>query len=213
MFTGIITDRGRVRAISKPADTLIEIETSYDVARIAIGASIACSGPCLTVVRRGVTDGQGWFAVEASAETLSKTTLEDWRVGTPINLERALKVGDELGGHIVSGHVDGVGRVASITPEGGSWRFKFDAPAELMRYIAQKGSIAVDGVSLTVVDVTDGSFTVSLIPETLTRTTLGTRRPGEQVNLEVDVLAKYVERLLAGRAGTTPAPTSPEETA
>ncbi|MCC6919742.1 MAG: riboflavin synthase [Alphaproteobacteria bacterium] len=195
MFTGIITDRGRVRAISKPADTLIEIETSYDVARIAIGASIACSGPCLTVVRRGVTDGQGWFAVEASAETLSKTTLEDWRVGTPINLERALKVGDELGGHIVSGHVDGVGRVASITPEGGSWRFKFDAPAELMRYIAQKGSIAVDGVSLTVNEVEGITFGVNIIPHTFAETTFGRMTQGQRINLEIDTLARYVDRI------------------
>jgi len=195
MFTGIITDQGRIRAISKPADTLIEIETSYDVARIAIGASIACSGPCLTVVRRGVTDGKGWFAVEASAETLSKTTLGDWRVGTPINLERALKVGDELGGHIVSGHVDGVGRVASITPEGGSWRFKFDVPGDLMRYIAQKGSIAVDGVSLTVNEVEGTTFGVNIIPHTFAETTFGQMTQGQRINLEIDTLARYVERI------------------
>ena len=195
MFTGIITDKGRVRAISKPGDTLIEIDTSYDVAGIAIGASIACSGPCLTVVRRGVTDGQGWFAVEASAETLSKTTIGDWIVGTPVNLERALRVGDELGGHIVSGHVDGVGTVLSVRPEGQSWRFSFRAPAELMRYIAHKGSIAIDGVSLTVNEVEGDTFGVNIIPHTFTETTFGQMTQGQRINLEIDALARYVERI------------------
>lgn len=195
MFTGIITDKGRVRAISKPGDTLIEIDTSYDVARIAIGASIACSGPCLTVVRRGVTDGQGWFAVEASAETLSKTTIGDWSVGTPVNLERALRVGDELGGHIVSGHVDGVGTVRAIRPEGQSWRFSFEAPSELMRYIAHKGSIAIDGVSLTVNEVEGDTFGVNIIPHTFTETTFGQMTQGQRINLEIDALARYVERI------------------
>ncbi len=195
MFTGIITDKGRVRAISKPGDTLIEIDTSYDVAGIAIGASIACSGPCLTVVRRGVTDGQGWFAVEASAETLSKTTIGGWKVGTPVNLERALRVGDELGGHIVSGHVDGVGTVLSIRPEGQSWRFSFRAPAELMRYIAHKGSIAIDGVSLTVNEVEGDTFGVNIIPHTFTETTFGQMTQGQRINLEIDALARYVERI------------------
>ena len=195
MFTGIITDKGSVRAISKPGDTLIEIDTSYDVARIAIGASIACSGPCLTVVRRGVTEGQGWFAVEASAETLSKTTIGDWSVGTPVNLERALRVGDELGGHIVSGHVDGVGTVRSIRPEGQSWRFSFEAPSELMRYIAHKGSIAIDGVSLTVNEVEGDTFGVNIIPHTFTETTFGQMTQGQRINLEIDALARYVERI------------------
>jgi len=195
MFTGIITDKGRVRAISKPGDTLIEIDTSYDVARIAIGASIACSGPCLTVVRRGVTEGQGWFAVEASAETLSKTTIGDWSVGTPVNLERALRVGDELGGHIVSGHVDGVGTVRSIRPEGQSWRFSFEAPSELMRYIAHKGSISIDGVSLTVNEVEGDTFGVNIIPHTFTETTFGQMTQGQRINLEIDALARYVERI------------------
>ena len=195
MFTGIITDKGRVRAISRPGDTLIEIDTSYDVARIAIGASIACSGPCLTVVRRGVTDGQGWFAVEASAETLSKTTIGDWKTGTTVNLERALRVGDELGGHIVSGHVDGVGTVLSIAPEGQSWRFKFQAPGELMRYIAHKGSIAIDGVSLTVNEVEGDTFGVNIIPHTFTETTFGQMTQGQRINLEIDALARYVERI------------------
>lgn len=196
MFTGIITDKGRVRAISKPGDTLIEIDTAYDVARIAIGASIACSGPCLTVVRRGVDDaGQGWFAVEASAETLSKTTIGDWTIGTTVNLERALRVGDELGGHIVSGHVDGVGRVISITPEGQSWRFKFEAPGDLMRYIAQKGSICIDGVSLTVNEVEGTTFGVNIIPHTFEATTFGALTQGQRINLEIDALARYVERI------------------
>lgn len=195
MFTGIITDKGRVRSISKPGDTLIEIDTAYDVARIDIGASIACSGPCLTVIRRGVMNGQGWFAVEASAETLSKTTIADWTVGAPVNLERALRVGDELGGHIVSGHVDGVGSVLSITPEGQSWRFSFEAPAELMRYIAPKGSICIDGVSLTVNEVEGTTFGVNIIPHTFSHTTFGAMTQGQRINLEIDALARYVERI------------------
>ncbi len=195
MFTGIITDQGRVRSITKPGDTLIEIETSYDVAGIAIGASIACSGPCLTVVKRGVTDGQGWFAVEASAETLSRTTIGDWKVGAPVNLERALKVGDELGGHIVTGHVDGVGKIVALRQEGQSWRFSFQAPSELMRYIAQKGSICVEGISLTVNEVEGDVFGVNLIPHTFEHTTLGRMTTGQSVNLEIDALARYVERI------------------
>lgn len=195
MFTGIITDKGRVRSISKPGDTLIEIATAYDVSRIDIGASIACSGPCLTVVRRGVTDGEGWFQIEASAETLSKTTIGEWKSGSVVNLERALRVGDELGGHIVSGHVDGVGAVLSITQEGGSWRFSFEAPAELMRYIAPKGSICIDGVSLTVNEVENNTFGVNIIPHTFTHTTFGSMTQGQRINLEIDALARYVERI------------------
>ena len=194
MFTGIITDKGRVRSISKPGDTLIEIDTAYDVARIDIGASIACSGPCLTVIRRGVTNGQGWFAVEASAETLSKTTIADWTVGAPVNLERALRVGDELGGHIVSGHVDGLGEVVSITPEGGSHRIVVEAPAPLHRFIAPKGSITVDGVSLTVNGVHERRFDLNIIPHTWDATTLGGLKVGDKVNLEIDMLARYLAR-------------------
>ena len=194
MFTGIITDKGRVRSISKPGDTLIEIDTAYDVARIDIGASIACSGPCLTVIRRGVTNGQGWFAVEASAETLSKTTIADWTVGAPVNLERALRVGDELGGHIVSGHVDGLGEVVSITPEGGSHRIVVEAPAPLHRFIAPKGSITVDGVSLTVNGVQERRFDLNIIPHTWDATTLGGLKVGDKVNLEIDMLARYLAR-------------------
>jgi len=195
MFTGIITDKGRVRSITKPGDTLIEIATAYDVARIDIGASIACSGPCLTVVRRGVTDGEGWFQTEASAETLSKTTIGEWTPGSPINLERALRVGDELGGHIVSGHVDGVGTVISMAQEGGSWRFQFDAPGDIMRYIAPKGSICIDGVSLTVNEVEGTTFGVNIIPHTFAHTTFGSMTQGQRINLEIDALARYVERI------------------
>lgn len=195
MFTGIVTAIGTIREARHSGDLHAVIACPWDPAGIAIGASIACSGPCLTVVRRGVTDGQGWFAVEASAETLSKTTIGDWKVGTPVNLERALRVGDELGGHIVSGHVDGVGTVLSIRPEGQSWRFSFRAPAELMRYIAHKGSIGIDGVSLTVNEVEGDTFGVNIIPHTFTETTFGQMTQGQRINLEIDALARYVERI------------------
>lgn len=196
MFTGIISDLGAVRAISHPGDTRIEIATSFDVATIAIGASIACSGPCLTVVARGVENGKGWFAVDVSAETLSKTNIGDWRPGTKVNLERALRVGDELGGHIVTGHVDGLGRIVSMTHEGQSVRVVIEAPEMLMRYIAAKGSIGVDGVSLTVNEVSGNTFGVNIVPHTQSVTSLGGLNEGAQVNLEIDALARYVERLL-----------------
>lgn len=192
MFTGIVTDLGRVRRIVKAGDTRIEIATAYDTAAIAIGASIACSGACLTVVDKG----PGWFAADVSAETLSCTTLGDWREGSPVNLERPLKPTDELGGHMVSGHVDGVGRVAKVAPDGDSRRFTFAAPAELMRYIAAKGSVAVDGVSLTVNEVDAAGFGVNIIPHTQERTTFGAMAPGTRVNLEIDLVARYVARLL-----------------
>ena len=192
MFTGIITDLGHVRAIEKRGDTRIEIETSYDPATIDIGASIACSGPCLTVVGKG----PNWFAVEASAETLARTTLGGWRVGHPVNLERAIKVGDELGGHIVSGHVDGVAHVASITPEGDSMRFEFEAPAEFKNYVASKGSVALDGVSLTVNGVDGARFGVNIISHTRKVTTFGALKAGDRVNMEVDMIARYVARLV-----------------
>jgi riboflavin synthase len=192
MFTGIITDLGHVRAIEKRGDTRIEIETGYDPATIDIGASIACSGPCLTVVGKG----PNWFAVEASAETLARTTLGGWRVGHPVNLERAIKVGDELGGHIVSGHVDGVARVASITPEGDSMRFEFEAPGEVKNYVASKGSVALDGVSLTVNGVDGARFGVNIISHTRKVTTFGALKAGDRVNMEVDMIARYVARLV-----------------
>jgi riboflavin synthase len=192
MFTGIITDVGTVRAIEQRGDTRVEIETSYDTHGIDIGASIACSGPCLTVVEKG----RGWFAIEASAETLAKTTLGDWKVGSKINLERALKVGDELGGHIVSGHVDGVGTIVDMRPEGDSVRIEFEAPEALKRFIAPKGSIAIDGVSLTVNEVDDARFGVNVIHHTQSETTFGAHRKGDRVNLEIDMLARYVGRLI-----------------
>src|SRR5512144_445401 len=192
MFTGIITDLGRVRHVRADGDNRIEISTSFDDASIPIGASIACSGVCLTVIDKG----PGWFAVQASAETLSCTTLGDWRPGTPVNLERALKLGDELGGHIVAGHVDGVGRVAAITPEGASCRFVFEAPPQLARFLAPKGSVAVDGISLTVNEVEGARFGVNIIPHTLSVTALGEAGPGDRVNLEIDLLARYVARLI-----------------
>lgn len=191
MFTGIITDVGRVRAIIPAGDTRIEIETSYDTSEIALGASIACSGPCLTVVEMGA----GWFAVQASAETLACTTLRDWRVGTPVNLERALRMGDELGGHIVTGHVDGVARIVRRDPEGDSVRFAFAPPPELMTYVASKGSVCLDGVSLTVNDVGTDRFEVNIIPHTQEQTTFAGRELGDVVNMEIDMLARYVARL------------------
>ena len=191
MFTGIITDIGKVRAIKNTdRDRRFEIETAYDLATIDIGASIAHSGCCLTVVEKG----EGWFAVEVSGESLSLTTLDRWEVGGRINLERATKVGDELGGHIVSGHVDGLGEVVSVTVEGGSHRVKVRVPRPLHRYIAPKGSIAVEGVSLTVNEVEDDVFGVNIIPHTWDVTTLGQIVAGARVNLEIDVLARYAAR-------------------
>jgi riboflavin synthase len=192
MFTGIVTDLGRVRRITKRGDTRVEIATAYDTAAIDMGASIACSGCCLTVVDKG----PGWFAADVSGETLSCTTLGDWKEGAPVNLERPLTAAAELGGHMVSGHVDGVGLVKSVRPEGDSKRYVFTAPAELMRYIAAKGSVAVDGVSLTVNEVDPTSFGVNIIPHTQERTTFGVLTPGSRVNLEIDLVARYVARLL-----------------
>ena len=191
MFTGIITDVGRVRDVRQTdRDRRFEIETSYALDGLDIGASVCHAGCCLTVVDKG----DGWFAVEVSGETLSLTTLGDWKAGDPVNLERSLKMGDELGGHIVSGHVDGVGEVVSITPEGGSRRFRIRAPAPLHRFIAPKGSIAMEGVSLTVNEVDGDVFGVNIIPHTWEVTTLGGLKPGARVNLEIDVLARYVAR-------------------
>lgn len=191
MFTGIITDIGRVRSVQATGrDRRYEIETAFDVASIDLGASISHAGCCLTVVQKA----DGWFAVEVSGETLSKTTLGSWAAGARVNLERAAKLGDELGGHIVSGHVDGVGRVVSITPEGGSHRVVIEAPAPLHRYIAAKGSITVDGVSLTVNTVEDRQFGLNIIPHTWEATTLGALKTNDPVNLEIDMLARYLAR-------------------
>ncbi len=192
MFTGIVTDLGRVRAVLPGGDTGYEIETHYDTGTIAIGASIACSGVCLTAIECG----PGWFRVQASAETRARSTLRDWRIGTPVNLERSLKLGDEFGGHLVAGHVDGVGRLLSQREEGDSVRLVFEAPAGLAPGIAPKGSIAVDGVSLTVNEVTDGRFGVNIIPHTRAVTSLGALKVGDPVNLELDLIARYVARLI-----------------
>jgi riboflavin synthase len=192
MFTGIITDVGTVRKIEPRGDTRFEIETRYPTGEIDLGASIACAGPCLTVVEKG----GGWFAVEASAETLARTSLGEWKVGTKVNLERALRVGDELGGHIVSGHVDGQARILDMRPEGDSVRFEFEAPADLKAFIAEKGSVSLDGVSLTVNEVDGARFGVNIISHTRTHTTFGERAVGDWVNLEIDTLARYVGRLL-----------------
>lgn len=191
MFTGIVTDVGRVRSVQQTnRDLRFEIETGFDTATIDIGASISHAGCCLTVVDKG----PGWFAVEVSGETLSMTTLSDWVEGRPINLERAARVGDELGGHIVSGHVDGVGEVLSIESEGGSHRVKIRVPKPLHRHIAPKGSITVEGVSLTVNEVEDDVFGVNLIPHTWDVTSLGSLKVGARVNLEIDMLARYLAR-------------------
>jgi riboflavin synthase len=195
MFTGIITDVGTVQLIAKRGDTTVKIATAYDPAAIAIGASIACSGPCLTVIAKGGKAGDAWFSVEASAETLSKTTLGDWAVDSRVNLERSLKVGEEIGGHIVSGHVDGVGEVVSVTPEGDSMRYKIKAPKQLAKFIAAKGSIALDGTSLTVNEVDGNTFGVNIIPHTSKVTTWGGIKAGDKINIEIDMLARYLARL------------------
>lgn len=191
MFTGIVTDVGRVRAVRDTnRDRRFEVETSFDLSTVDIGASISHAGCCLTVVEKG----EDWFAVEVSGETLSMTTLDEWKAGDPVNLERAARVGDELGGHIVSGHVDGVGEVISIESEGGSHRVRVRVPRPLHRYIAPKGSITMQGVSLTVNEVDDDVFGVNLIPHTWDVTTLGHLTVGSRVNLEIDMLARYLAR-------------------
>ena len=194
MFTGIVNDLGRVREIRQAEgaeDRRIVIETAYDTGGIAIGASIACGGPCLSVVETGAD----WFAVDVSAETLGCTTIGRWRAGERVNLERALRVGDELGGHLVNGHVDGVGELLSRVRDGESLRMDIAAPAALMRFIAVKGSITVDGVSLTVNEVAGRRFGVNIIPHTAATTSLGQIAAGAAVNLEIDLLARYVARL------------------
>jgi len=192
MFTGIVTDLGQVRSVVPGGDTRLEIATRYDTEDLPLGASVCCSGVCLTVIERG----PGWFAVTASAETLACTTVGDWGEGTPVNLERALRLGDELGGHIVSGHVDGVAGVVAIVPDGDSRRFTIEVPEALARFIAAKGSVALDGVSLTVNEVQGRRFGINLIPHTLAVTSLGRAEVGSRVNLEIDMLARYVARLL-----------------
>ncbi len=196
MFTGIITDVGRVRAVDRGEITRITIETRFDTAGVAIGASIACSGICLTVTETGKDGGTDWFAVDVSAETLACTTIGSWSPGSRVNLERAMRLGDELGGHIVSGHVDGIARVVDKKPDDGSIRFVLEVPADLARYVAAKGSVALDGTSLTINEVEDNRFGVNIIPHTAAETTWGALEPGMEVNLEVDMLARYVARVI-----------------
>jgi len=197
MFTGIVTDVGQVRHIEKRGDTHIVIATHYDLDKIPIGGSVACAGTCLTVVEKG-DKADPWFTVTASGETLSKTTIGTWKTGTPVNLELPLRVGDELGGHIVSGHVDGLAELKRLQPEGESVRMRFEAPKALARYIAEKGSVALDGISLTVNEVEGVAFGINVIPHTLSVTTFGQLKPGMKVNLEIDTIARYVARLVKG---------------
>src|SRR5258706_3156794 len=194
MFTGIITDVGAIRQVEKRGDTHVVIATHYDVGMIDIGASIACSGVCLTIVDKGSSNDR-WFAVTASGETLAKTTLGGWKPGDPVNLERPLRLGDELGGHIVVGHIDGLAEIVGVATEGESKRLVFSAAKDLLRFIAPKGSVALDGVSLTVNELEGARFGVNIIPHTLKVTTFGAARKGTKVNLEVDLLARYVARL------------------
>ena len=201
MFTGIITDIGTVRSAEPRGDLRLTIGCGYDMSSVDLGASIACSGICLTVVDKG----DDWFAVDVSAETQARTPPTMWTKETLLNLERALRVGDELGGHIVTGHVDGMGEVVGTCPEGGSMRVGIRAPAAIAPFIAPKGSIAVDGVSLTVNDLRDAEdgstdFSVNVIPHTSGHTTLGSLQAGQRVNLEIDVLARYLQRLESARA-------------
>ena len=195
MFTGIITDMGRVRAIKPSGDTRFEFSTRFETAAIQIGASICCSGVCLTVVDKGNGEGN-WFAADVSGETLDLTTMSEWAEGSMVNFERALKMGDELGGHIVSGHVDGVATLTGAASEGESQRMIFEAPEALSPMIAPKGSVTLDGVSLTVNEVEGRVFGINVIPHTLENTTLGILQPGARVNLEIDMLARYVARLV-----------------
>ena len=200
MFTGIVTDVGTVRSAEQRGDLRLVIETAYDTATVELGASIACSGACLTVVDKG----EDWFAIDLSGETVSKTASDHWRDGARLNLERSLRLGDEIGGHIVTGHVDAVGTVARVTPEGDSRRVEIAVPKALGPMIAAKGSVALDGVSMTVNEVGDSAdatkFWVNVIPHTARHTTLGDLATGRQLNVEVDVLARYIDRMLAARA-------------
>ena len=195
MFTGIVTDLGRVKQARRADFVDLTIATGFDTSAIPLGASIACSGVCLTVV--AVTLGE--FSVQASAETIACTTVGSWEEGIAVNLEKPLRVGDELGGHLVSGHVDGVARIVERRPEAQSVRFVFDAPLGLAPFVASKGSVALDGVSLTVNEVSGARFGVNIIPHTLACTNFGTAVPGQQMNLEVDLIARYVARLLGSR--------------
>lgn len=205
MFTGIVTDIGTITSVAQQGDTRVVIATAYDPATIDLGASIACSGVCLTVVDKSASgDGPHWFAVDVSGETISRTARDQWTQGRPLNLERAMKLGEELGGHIVTGHVDGLGTVVSVVEEGGSHRVTVRAGADIAPFIAAKGSVTIDGVSLTVntvrdVDGPDGQraveFGLNIIPHTWGVTTLGTIETDRTVNIEIDVLARYLQRM------------------
>ena len=207
MFTGIVTDIGEVAAIGGNKGTLkrIRLHSRYAAESIALGASIACSGPCLTVVARGERQGGSWFEVEAAAETLAVTTLGEWKAGTRVNLERSLKIGDELGGHLVTGHVDATARIATrediTASEGATARFLVEVPAETAPFIARKGSVALDGVSLTVNSIEKTTLSVLLIPHSLNATTFAERKAGDRLNLEVDLMARYAARLAEARTG------------
>jgi len=200
MFTGIVTDVGTVRSAEQRGDLRLVIATGYDLDTVELGASIACSGACLTVVDKG----EDWFAVDVSGETVSKTAAEHWREGSLLNLERPLRLGDEIGGHIVTGHVDAVGEAVTVTPQGDSKRVEVAVPRALGPMIAAKGSVALDGVSMTVNEVWEESaathFSVNVIPHTAQHTTFGALAPGRQLNVEIDVLARYIDRMVAARS-------------
>ena len=200
MFTGIITELGRVKQVRRGDLINLTIATAFDTSAISIGASIACSGACLTVVAAA----PGEFSVQASAETLACTTIGSWVEGTPVNLEQSLRVGDELGGHLVSGHVNGIARIIERRPEAESVRFVFEVPEGLERFVAPKGSVALDGVSLTVNEMSGSRFGVNVIPHTLACTNFGMAVPGQQMNFEIDVIARYVARLLGTHADIAP---------
>jgi riboflavin synthase len=197
MFTGLITDLGHVRSVETSAGgARLAVETAYDVAAVEIGASIACSGACMTVVDKGKDEGVGWFAFDVSGESLARTTIGGWKPGDGVNLEQSLRLGDTLGGHMVSGHVDAVATVLERRPDGDSQRFSFAIPEGYERFIASKGSVSLDGVSLTVNEVENDRFGVNIIPHTAERTTFGALKAGDRVNLEVDLIARYVARLI-----------------
>lgn len=200
MFTGLVSDVGTISAITRKGDLhRIRIACSYDPKTIAMGASIACSGPCLTAVEMGSDKGQNFFEVDAAAETLARTTVGQWTVGTHINLERAMKIGDELGGHIVTGHVDGLAKIIERRDFDGMAHFDIEAPADLARFIAEKGSVCLDGTSLTVNSVAGNRFSILLIPHTLAVTTWGERKAGDLLNIEVDLMARYAARLVEAK--------------
>ena len=200
MFTGIVTDVGEVLAVEARGELKrIRIGCSYDVSGVDLGASIACGGPCLTVVDKGVQNGRNWFDIDAAAETLALTNVGGWEVGTRVNLERSLKIGDELGGHIVTGHVDGLATILDVRAFDGMARFEIRAPRAIARFIAPKGSVCLDGTSLTVNTVEDDVFSVLLIPHTLQVTTWGLRKAGDKLNIEADLMARYAARLVEAR--------------